>query len=219
MMKTISTSLFHRILPPEKGGAGPHPALLLLHGRGADEEDLLGLASAFDERLFIISVRAPFPYEFGGYTWYDAGPAGSPEPQRFRTSCDGLSQFADDIRAQYPIDHRKFFLLGFSMGCVMALGLALSRPGIVRGVSANSGYVPMETHLSLRWQEQSETRYFITHGTLDPVIPVEAARRTRALFEKSNAPFLYREYAAGHQLTDSCVEDIAGWLRGLLDAQ
>lgn len=216
-MKAIATSLFHRILLPEKRGAGPYPTLLLLHGRGADEEDLLGLASVMDERLFIISVRAPFTYEFGGYTWYDAGHAGTPDPQKFRTSCDALIQFVDDIRAHYPIDHRKLFLLGFSMGCVMAFGFALSHPGIVRGVSANSGYVPMGTHLSLRWQEQSETAYFITHGTLDPVIPVEAARKARTLFEKSNARFLYREYATGHQLTDACVEDIAGWLRGLLD--
>lgn len=216
-MKTISTTLFHRVLPPERPGPGPHPGLVLLHGRGADEEDLLGLASAFDERLFVISARAPFAYEFGGYTWYDVGQIGAPEPTMFRESCDRLSRFLDDIRAQYPLDPQKVVLFGFSMGCVMSFGLALSRPGIARGVSANSGYVPVGTHLELQWQQLAETSFFITHGTLDPVIPIEMARQTRKLFEHSNAPFIYREYPAGHQLTDTCVEDIAQWLRTLID--
>jgi phospholipase/carboxylesterase len=216
-MKTISSSLFHRILPPERAGAGPHPGLLLLHGRGADEEDLLGLATALDERLFVISARAPFSYEFGGHTWYDIGPGGTTEPKMFRESCDRLSQFIDDIRTQYPLDPEQFFLLGFSMGCVMSLAMALSRPGIARGVSANSGYVPESTHLTLHWQNLDGTAFHITHGTMDPVIPVGIARHTRALFERSNAPFVYREYPAGHQLTDACVEDIAVWMRGLME--
>jgi len=115
-MKTISTTLFHRVLPPERPGPGPHRGLVLLHGRGADEEDLLGLASAFDERFFVISARAPFPYDFGGYTWYDAGTAGAPEPRMFQESCDRLSRFLDDIRTQYPLDPQKLVL---QMGCVI----------------------------------------------------------------------------------------------------
>ncbi len=218
-MKTISTTLFHRIIPPGNPGAGPHPALLLLHGRGADEEDLLGLASAFDDRFFIISVRAPFSYEFGGYTWYEFGPGGAPEPGMFRKSCDSLSQFLDDIRTHYPIDPARVFLFGFSMGSAMAFGIALSRPRDVRGVSANSGYVPEGTHLSLCWRELEGTAFFITHGALDPVIPIDAARHTRVLFEQSNAPFLYREYPAAHQMTDSCVADIAEWLRVMLETR
>jgi phospholipase/carboxylesterase len=98
----------------------------------------------------------------------------------------------------------------------MSFAMALSRPGIARGVSANSGYVPEGTHLTLRWQGLADTSFFITHGTLDPVIPIELARHTRTLFERSNAPFTYREYPAGHQLTDTCVGDIAEWLESLV---
>jgi phospholipase/carboxylesterase len=215
-MKTIDSTLFHHVLPPEHAGGGPHPALIFLHGRGADEEDLLGLTSAFDERLFVISVRAPFPYEYGGYTWYDAGTIGEPDAVRFPESCTRLAQFITDVKAQYPIRQDKLFLYGFSMGCVMSFVQALTHPDSVRGVAANSGYVPDTASVPYRWQELSGTAFHITHGVYDPVIPIAFARHAKSLFERSNAPFTYKEYPSEHYLADECIQDAAAWLRGLL---
>jgi phospholipase/carboxylesterase len=209
--------LFHRVLPPESTDGGPHPALIFLHGRGADEEDLLGLTSAFDDRLFVISARAPFTYEYGGYTWYDVGSIGEPDPVRFPESCSRLSQFIIDVKAQYPVDPDRVFLFGFSMGCVMSFAQALSHPGSVRGVSANSGYVPEGTALQLAWQGLAGTAFHITHGTFDPVIPISFARHARSLFEHSNAPFTYTEYPSEHTLAEECIQDTAAWLKGLID--
>ena len=217
-MKTIDSTLFHRILPPESSGGGPHPALIFLHGRGADEEDLLGLTSAFDERLFVISVRAPFAYEYGGYTWYDVGAIGEPDPVRFPESCSRLSQFIIDVKAHYPVQADKLFLFGFSMGCVMSFAQALSHPGSVRGVAANSGYVPEGPHLTFKWQELAGTSFHITHGIYDPVIPIAFARHTRSLFEHANAPFTYTEYPSEHYLAEECIGDTAAWLRDLIDS-
>jgi phospholipase/carboxylesterase len=218
IMKTIDSTLIHRVLPPESSGGGVHPALIFLHGRGTDEEDLLGLTSAFDERLFVISARAPFPYEYGGFTWYDAGAVGEPDTVRFPESCNRLSQFITDVKAQYPVKQDKLFLFGFSMGCVMSFAHALSHPGSVRGVSANSGYVPEGSPLQFAWQELGGTAFHITHGTFDPVIPISFARRTRSLFEHSNASFTYKEYPSEHTLPEECIQDTAAWLRGLIDA-
>ncbi|MEE8112746.1 MAG: hypothetical protein V3T23_00185, partial [Nitrososphaerales archaeon] len=120
-MKTITTTLVHRILPPENSTSTTHPTLIMLHGRGADEEDLLGLVPYLDERLFILSVRAPFPFPYGGgYTWYDIGTVGTPEPTMFKESCEKLSTFVHDALANYPIDAPHIYLLGFSMGTVMS---------------------------------------------------------------------------------------------------
>ena len=90
VMKTINTALFHRVLPPEADSSGPHPALILLHGMGADEEDLIGLVPELDDRLMVLSVRAPFPFPSGGYTWYSFGEIASPDPVTFADSCDRL---------------------------------------------------------------------------------------------------------------------------------
>lgn len=211
-------ALHHVALEPEQQAAGTHPALIMVHGRGADEEDLPGLASRLDPRLLVLSVRAPFPYVYGGgYTWYDIGTAGAPEPGMFRESYDRLSQFVDEALLEYPIDPARLFLLGFSMGTVMSLSLGLARPGVVKGVAANSGYVAEGTHLAYRWNELAGTSFFIAHGTSDPIIPLAMARRVRELFAASNAPHIYREYPMAHEISDASLEDLTRWLRPLID--
>jgi phospholipase/carboxylesterase len=215
-MKTIETSLAHRILIPS--GEGPHPGLVLLHGRGADENDLLGLSEYLSDRLFIMSVRAPFPFPYGGgYTWYDVGQIGTPEPGMFTASYEKLTQCIDDALKQYPIDAGNLFLLGFSMGTVMSFALALTHPSRFRGVSANSGYVPEGTHLTFDWQNLSGLQVLITHGEQDPVIPVDFARRARQLFSHSTAQVTYREYQAAHHLSDESLTDITTWMNNLIE--
>jgi phospholipase/carboxylesterase len=192
--------------------------MIMVHGRGADEEDLPGLAARLDRRLLVLSVRAPYPFaDGGGYTWYDVGTVGAPEPTMFRESYERLSQFVEDALREYPVDPTRLFLLGFSMGTVMSLALGLSRPGLVRGVSANSGYIAEGTHLSYRWNELAGASFFIAHGTLDPIIPIVMARRAKELFAASNAPHVYREYPMAHQISDESLGDIADWLQPLLD--
>ena len=99
---------------------------------------------------------------------------------------------------QYPVDRRRVFLLGFSMGTVMSYALSLTQPDIFRGVVANSGYIPEETRLEFRWKELGSVDFCITHGTLDSVVPVALARRAKTLFESSGARFVYKEYPMAH---------------------
>ncbi len=217
-MNPIETSLFHRVLLPENREVPRHPALIMLHGRGADEEDLLGLADVMDERFLLLSPRAPYPFGYGGgFTWYDVGEVGTPDPEMFHESYDRLSTFVTDALAKYPIDPAKVFLFGFSMGTVMSFALSLTQPSLYRGVGANSGYVPEQTDLQLRWKELDSTDFLIIHGTLDPVIPVAFGRRSDELFRQSNAHYQYREYTMAHQISDESLGEITGWLRHRLD--
>jgi phospholipase/carboxylesterase len=216
-MSEIPTTLEHRVLLPEGAHAAKHPTVIMLHGRGADEEDLIGLAKYYDPRLLVLSVRAPYPFAHGGgYTWYDVGAIGTPDPAMFRLSYDRLSQFVDDALRGYPVDPSSMYLLGFSMGTVMAFALSLTRPELFRGVIANSGYVPEGTHLAFRWQELGNVDYFIGHGREDPVIPIDFARRAKRLFEESTAHIEYREYDMGHQISEDSIRDSAAFLERLL---
>lgn len=217
-MQQIASSLVHRVLPPGKPSGAVHPTVLMIHGRGADEEDLLGLASFYDSRLMVLSVRAPFQFSAGGgYTWYDVGEVGAPAPAMFRSSYDKLAQFVDDALAGYPVDRSRFFLLGFSMGTVMSYALSLTRPELFHGVCAHSGYVPEGTPLAFRWRELAHLRYFIAHGSMDPVIPVSFARHAREMFAASNAAVEYREYPMGHEINEASLADSAAFLGGLLE--
>lgn len=219
-MKPIASSLFHRVLPPKQSGSQAHPVLILLHGRGADEEDLLGLSEHLDNRLMILSVRAPYPFSYGGgYMWYEFDGVGSPEPAMFRSSYGKLITFVEDALRGYPIDPANVFLLGFSMGTVMSHALALSRPELFRGILANSGYVPEGTFLTLLWNNLSRLDAFLAHGTLDPVIPIQFGRRTKELYDASNARLTYNEYPIGHQISQESLDDMAHWLTHCLDSQ
>jgi len=185
----------------------------MLHGRGADEEDLVGLAGAFDPAFMILSARAPFPFPTGGgFTWYDVGAVGTPEPEMFRRSYELLSRFVDEALRAYPVDPAQLYLLGFSMGTVMSYSIALTRPGLFRGVIAFSGYIPEGTYLDLRWTEARRTPFFISHGTLDPVIPIVMARRARKLFEDAAGTFEYREYPVGHEISEESLRDGAAFI-------
>jgi len=216
-LKAIESALFHRVVPPLEDSPGPHPALFLLHGRGADEQDLLGLAPALNPHLLLLAVRAPFPFMLsGGYTWYDVQTIGTPHPKMFAESYDRLLRFLDDALAAYPIDRSRVLLFGFSMGAVMSCAIALTRPELIRGVVAHSGYIPEETSLRFRWNDLADTAFLIAHGTDDPIISVDYARRARELLSSSSARALVREYPIGHTISEESLADCVSWMRPLL---
>jgi len=217
-MKPIPTTLTHRVLMPEHPSAERHPLLVMIHGRGADEEDLLGLAPMLDPRLILLSVRAPLPFEGGGYTWYTlAGPIGQPERTSFLSSFQALDRFLRDVVSGYPVDPSRVFLFGFSMGAVMSLTLALTQPAAFRGIVAHSGYIPEGAPVDYQRDLSAGPPLFVAHGSDDQVIPVAMARRARMHLEGVQAHLTYREYPMGHQISDESLADILAWMRGLLD--
>lgn len=216
--KTISSTLIHKIRQSAETGADAHPALILLHGMGTSEDDLLELADYLDPSFLIIGVRAPYRRKrgFGGYTWYDVREIGKdiglPDPQQFEESCNRLKQFILDVKQHYPIDGRSVFLLGFSMGSVIALALSLTNPEMIRGVVAHSGYIREDTNFEFAWNRLQTLSVFMAHGIDDPVIPVRLARRARDLLNNANADLTYREYPIAHTITEQSLQDISGWL-------
>lgn len=217
-MKTIPAALVHKVIAPRRAGTGKPPALILLHGRGASEDDLLGIAEYLDERLLIISARAPFAFPFGGgYTWYDIVDIGVPDPAMFLESHRKLGQFLADVRKGYPLDGERVLIGGFSMGTVMAFAAALVCPEEFYGVAANSGLIPEASDLPFAWERIRGKSFFVAHGLHDPVIPVSFARRTKELLTKAHALVTYREYDFQHQIGEESLNDMMQWVTHLLD--
>jgi len=216
-MNQIHTSLIHKVLHPQRKGKEKYPTLIMLHGRGANEDDLLGLSEYLDDRLLIISTRAPFPFQYGGgYTWYDILEVGRPEPKMFAESYRKLLQFLKDVEKGYPVDLTKIILLGFSMGTIMSYALTLTKPSDIVGVIANSGYVPEETGLKFEWSSIKGKPFFVAHGLYDPIIPVSFGRRAKDLLENAQASVIYREYDMGHQISEESLNDMMQWLSKLV---
>ncbi len=216
-IEPITSSLQNKVVPPRQESSGPHPTLVLLHGRGTNENDLLGLASYLDPRLLIISVRAPFHFPYGGHTWYEILQVGTPEPNQFADSYNRLVQFLGDAKRALRVDPRRVFLMGFSMGTVMSMALALTKPDEIAGVVAHSGYIPEGTNLKFQWERLQQTAFFVAHGRFDPVISVKFGRRAKELLSKTSAPLTYKEYPIAHQISEESLTDLTTWLTGRID--
>jgi len=215
----ISSTLVHKIRPATVAAGVKSPALILLHGRGTNEDDLLGLADYFDPRFFVIAVRAPFKFDqtFGGFTWYELRDVGNPHQQQFEESYNRLTQFVQDVKRLYPIDTTRVFLLGFSMGSIMSFALSLTKPEMVSGVIAHSGYIPENTPLKFAWDQIQRRPFFVAHGVNDPVIPVHLARRAHELLLQSKADVTYTEYPIPHTISEQSLSDMSTWLQKKLD--
>lgn len=218
-MNHITSTLTHKALEPRRKCPGKAPLLILLHGRGANEDDLLSLVEYFDDRLFVVSARAPFPFQHGGgYTWYELEEVGKPEPKMFAESHRKLQQFVADVKAGYPVDPAKTIFCGFSMGTIMSFSIVLAHPDTAIGVMANSGFIPEGTELVYQWEQIRGKPFFVAHGTYDPVIPVAFGQRARDLLLQHHAQVTYREYDIGHQISEESLNDMMKWLGKQLPA-
>ncbi|MEA2296125.1 MAG: phospholipase/carboxylesterase [Solirubrobacteraceae bacterium] len=210
----MTSSLVYR----ERPAAGDPAGLLVLHhGRGADEHDLLGLADVLDpqRRLHVATPRAPLQLPgWPGNHWYVVPRVGYPDPDTFRAAREQLAAFHDDLWARTGTTPETTVLGGFSMGSVMsyALGLDPDRPAPA-GILAFSGFVPTVDGWQPSLADRTSTRAFIAHGRRDPVMAVEFARAARELLEAGGLPVEYHESDAGHHIDPDHVPAAVSWLR------
>lgn len=210
-MASSASRLYHIVQSPRTGEPGPHPTLLLLHGRGAHELDLMPVADALDPCFLVISVRAPRPF-FDGYCWYDFQTSGEPEPQSFTASLEALSQFVDELPSQHPVDAARIYTLGFSQGALMAGSLLLTRPKVQAGTVMLSGYLPVNSGLAIDTAGIAGRPVFMSHGTQDNIVPVAFGRAARDYLKRLGANVTYHEYPMAHQISAQTVTDLAAWL-------
>jgi phospholipase/carboxylesterase len=204
-------SLAARVRP---AAGTPEGALVLFHGRGADELDLFPLLDAFDpeRRLVGATPRGPLSLPPGGAHWYVLGGIGTPEAETFFASYAAASEWLDRFVAEQGLGFDGVVLGGFSQGGVMtyALGLGEARPRPAALIGLSS-FVPTVEGFSLDLSPPLPP-VAIGHGTLDNVIGVEWGRRARALLEEAGAEVLYRETPMFHQIDPQFVRAIADWL-------
>jgi phospholipase/carboxylesterase len=177
--------------------------LILLHGYGSNEEDLFSFATELPENLIIISARAPMSISFGGYAWYsinftaDQGKFSDiPEALEARET---VSAFISEIQERYNIPPIRTFLAGFSQGTILSYAVALNHPEKVQKIVALSGYImPELLPDDIKNKDYSKLDFFISHGTVDQVIPVQWANKAPEFLNQLNIKNCYQEYPVGH---------------------
>lgn len=194
----------------------PEGLLVLHHGRGADERDLLPLADVLDpeRRLYAVTPRAPLALPgWPGYHWYVVPRVGYPDPTTFHCAYGQLAELHDELWERTGIPPGRTILGGFSMGSVMsyALGLGESRPAPA-GILAFSGFVPVVDGWEPDLARAGRTRAFIAHGRNDPIMEVDFARRARDLLEVGGFEVEYHESDAAHEIDPAHLSAAADWL-------
>jgi phospholipase/carboxylesterase len=205
----------------ERAAAGDPAGLLVLHhGRGTNETDLLGLADRLDpgRRLRVVSARGPLQLPGSpGYHWYLVPRVGHPDRETFEAARAALAELHDELWEETGVGPERTVLGGFSMGTVMsyAMGLGEERPAVA-GILAFSGFVPAVAGWEPALADRAATRAFIAHGSADPVIGVDFGRRARDLLEGGCLAVDYREAEFGHWIEPAHVAEAADWLSATL---
>ena len=211
------TSPMEPLLYLERATAGEPDGLLVLHhGRGTDERDLLGLADALDPegRLHVVTPRAPLALPGSpGYHWYLVSRVGYPDRDTFHATRRALGELHDRLWEQTGIEAGRTVFGGFSMGTVMSYAMALSadRPPVA-GILAFSGFVPVVEDWQPRFDDRRGTRAFVVHGRQDPIMEIDFARRARELLELGGLEVEYHESDVGHQIDPAHLRHAAEWL-------
>lgn len=194
-----------------------NPLLILLHGYGSNEEDLFSFASELPQDHYVISVRAPYDLQPYGHAWYaihfDADENKFSDNIQAKQSVELISDFIDEVVKQYPIDTKNITLIGFSQGAILSYATALTFPDKISKVVALSGYFNQEIMPEvIDTNAISHIKFFVSHGSVDQVIPVEWARKAKPALENLGLEVDYHEYPVGHGVAPQNFYDFKNWL-------
>ncbi len=194
--------------PPKSGALTP--LVLFLHGRGADEHDLIDLAGGLPSSFMYASPRAPVRAEGSGYTWFQSRGVARPVAESLRESVALVRAWLDDPANDCAT--RPCYLFGFSAGMMMAGALLLHDPHRFAGAVLLSGAFALDAATEPVNDRLSNLPVFYGHGSFDDVIPSELVASTeKYLRERSGAELTSRAYPHAHSISNRELDDIADW--------
>jgi phospholipase/carboxylesterase len=195
---------------PAKRGAST-PLVVLLHGRGADENDLIDLANDLPQHFAYASVRGPIALPEGGYRWFEDRGVGRPVPASLQSTVDMLRAWIDSsATAEY--DRKRTFVLGFSQGMMTAAALLLDDPARLAGAVLLSGSIAVDTGTATPGR-LAGVPVFTAHGSFDGVIPADRITQSlQYLRERSGADLSEHTYPIDHSISRRELADVAAWL-------
>jgi len=202
-------------LPPRAPGLSR--TLILLHGYGADERDLLPIAHALDPRLRAVSLQGSVALGGPMRAWFNLGQDARGritfDADAARAAVRGATAAVEEIAATSP----RPLLLGFSQGAGIAVGVALLRPDLAAGVLSFSGVArALEDQDHAPMEKLRGFPVFAAHGLDDPLLPIELGRDLRATLEALGLDVEWHEYPMEHMVIPEEIEDARRWLNARL---
>ena len=189
----------------------PEGALVLFHGRGADEHDLLPIIEVLDpdQRLVGVTPRAPLDLGTGGWHWYVVPRVGHPDEPTFLGSVRLLDDWLAGLPERIGVSGVRIVLLGFSQGCVMAYAMALAAERTPpAALLAMVGFIPHVAQHPLDLVTDGRPPVTIVHGSIDPVIDVSFGRAARDELVAAGLDVTYRETPVPHTIDAAWLPDL-----------
>ena len=207
------------VLPDEYNPDWPYPLVIMLHGFGANMDDLAGLAPAINRRGYIYACpNAPIPFDLGygntGYGW--TSPRGQATPEEVTTAETLLAEFFDEVFVQFRVAPGRAILLGFSQGGGMTYRCGLGRAQAFAGLVALSATLPATEELEAKLPEDRSQPIFVAHGRSDPLVSMETGEAARRFLVGAGYCPEYHEYAMGHEISGEVLSDLVLWLNQVL---
>jgi len=205
----MTTPSFEPPVAATYGATDPSaPLVVLLHGRGSNERDIVGLAAHLPAGPAYAAVRAPIA-EGGGFAWFANRGIGRPVADSLRSTMDWFRSWLDEIAPP----GRPVLLIGFSGGAAFAGGLVLDDPSRFAGAAILYGTLPFDAGLPTDAGRLANLPVFVAQGDGDHVIPRELLDRTWSyLLAESGAPTVAQRQPGGHQLTAETVRELGDWV-------
>lgn len=199
----------------------PHPALIMIHGRGANEGDIYELVPFVDKRVLIVAPRGPNRMSDdprGSYSWYEWSSAGVLSPGVLDISLAGVSGLLDQLEevGGVPVDKSQVYIGGFSQGAVMSLLVAAHQPDKLAGILPHSGVMTAPAAERFRAGAFRGKPAFVAHGLEDQILKVGLGQEIKAVLEESGVDVTYREYPIGHSTSPASRQDLGNWLNARL---
>jgi len=204
-----TAGLIHRVRVPPANG--PHPTVVMLHGRSGTEEVMWVFARALPAQWLAVAPRAIMDDPDGGYAWHPRKRDEWPALPLFTTAAQAVFQFIQSLSALYQADLNQLYFMGFSQGAATALAVALTHPGVCKGIAGLVGFMPTASDAALATDALRGLPIFFAAGTRDETIPLEVSRRSAEALRSGGAQLDYREYEAGHKLNSEGMRDLKTW--------
>lgn len=203
---TDNLGFIHRFVPTEESSSGE--TLIVLHGTGGDENDLIGIGQAIAPGAAILSPRGNVS-ENGAPRFFKRLAEGVFDPKEVRSRGQELAGFIRAAIARYSLDPARIYALGYSNGANIASTVMFIEPELLQGSIL---FRPMLVFEPEQQRDLSGTSLFLSAGRMDPIVPASSVERLVEILERSHADVTLKWQLAGHNLVPSEVREAGEWL-------
>lgn len=187
-------------------------SIILLHGRGGDEDAMWILEHALPKGGLIVAPRALYPMDENSYSWVRQSLKGWPTVEDFQPSISSLMNFVEGLETRFGLRREEVLLVGFSQGAALAFAAATVPDFRPRAIIAAAGFLPKGNFVSLEGLP-----VFWGHGSKDEWIPIERARSDAILLRDFGVKIQFCETDVGHKLGTECLDGLKGWIDQVLN--